>query len=55
MYVTTINGIEANAEQNEYWEIVGGLVPSSYVPKDGEKVLFRISTWDDDHDHDHEQ
>merc|ERR550517_700517 len=52
-FITTINGLKANSTRSEYWQILGGqgmsplqLGPSSYDPVDGEEVLFRLQTWE---------
>ena len=67
LFVTTINGLEANSTKKEYWHILGKpegnndgwnslpLGVSNYqLNVTGQKILFRMDTWSDDsHDEAH--
>ena len=52
-FITAIDGKYSDPTQKQYWQILGGsdmsMVPlgaSSYEPVNGEKILFRLVTWD---------
>ena len=52
-FITAINESYSDATKKQYWQILGGsdmsMIPlgaSSYEPVNGEKILFRLVTWD---------
>ena len=67
LFVTTINGIEANSTKKEYWHILGNPVANSNGWKSlplgvsnyqlnvtGQTILFRRESWSNDsHDEAH--
>eukprot|EP00116_Pleurobrachia_bachei_P014135 sb/3474397/ len=60
-FIDTVNGVYADSGKRQFWNIMIGLPGevmkasplgvSSYKPRDGERVLFRLKTWGDGIDH----